>query len=244
MTSNIFRLKKILLVVSLFFCANLYAQNDNLDYKYAIKVYNKSQYTYSKTLSQKPNGNQISTATNNLKILNPEIAFQWTNKKKHFNEIGISNYNLERQFHYFEYINGQVVTPTGGGVSTNFNIAFRFEHSRQIIKKWDKKWIPFLGMGINQGFSSADYKPFVNGTFPSNYKNFNTSLYLMPRLQYYLSQKLFLDFNAPIILAKNQLKHNAIRDPQRSTSQQRYYTNDLQLFPAEFNFRIGLGVKI
>ena len=90
--------KHILIILLLLFIKNGWAQNTNLDYKNAIKIYNLTTYEEYQR-SEKLNDTSSSYynyTTTNFQILHPTIAFQWKTKKNNFQEIELTSFIIDK----------------------------------------------------------------------------------------------------------------------------------------------------
>ena len=94
----------ILIILLLLFIKNGWTQNTNLDYKYAIKIYNLT--TFDEYRESKSDTTAYSTKT--LQILHPTVAFQWKTKKNNFHEIELTNFMLRGVLKIKMLINSQL----------------------------------------------------------------------------------------------------------------------------------------
>ena len=88
----------ILAYSSLLFIVNGWAQNTNLDFKNAIKIYNLSSYELNiktEPIINSPSGAYYFTTVNS-QFLHPTIAFQWKSKKNNFHEIELTDFSLNK----------------------------------------------------------------------------------------------------------------------------------------------------
>ena len=107
-------MKKISLLLLLVLVLKLgWTQNSNLDYKYAIKIYNLTSYEeYSESTSY------INETRTSIQILHPTIAFQWNNDKRNSNEVELTNFKLGK----LETKSETQDTVNGGKYNTEYDI--------------------------------------------------------------------------------------------------------------------------
>ena len=88
--------KFILIFLLLLFMKSGWTQNTNLDYKYAIKVYNLTTYDEYERSRKITDTSSIdySYTTITFQILHPTFAFQWKTKKNNFHEIELTSFML------------------------------------------------------------------------------------------------------------------------------------------------------
>ncbi len=73
-----------------------WTQNTNLDYKYALKIYNLTAFeeqTKSKRLNYTSSHHDQYTNTT-FQILHPTIAFQWKSNKNNSHEIELTSFKM------------------------------------------------------------------------------------------------------------------------------------------------------
>lgn len=234
-------MKKINLLLLLVLVLKLgWAQNSNLDYKYAIKIYNLTSYEeYTKTTSF------INETRTSIQILHPTIAFQWNNNKRNSNEVELTNFKLGK----LDTKSETQDTIKGGNYNLEYDkfstmISARYEYILNFNKSKDRKIVPSLGFGINPYYTQTNYEP--KNTTKYRYSEMHTGLklFLTPRLSYYIGSKIFIDINLPICISDVFYSVDKNEDPSYQSAESTTSTFNIDIFPKVFTGRIGIGIKI
>lgn len=240
--------KYALIFVLLLFIKSGWTQNTNLDYKYAIKVYNLTtydEYERSRKITD-TSSNDFSYTTTTLQILHPTIAFQWKTKKNNFHEIELTSFML-----------GKLVTKTENASDTTQNgqeingydlvttsIAARYEYILNFNKSKDRKFVPSLGLGISPYYRQNNYSPKNPSSFSTSEIYFGANVFITPRLTYYLSSKFFIDINIPLCVLDSYFLKDKEDNPAVQVEERTISTFNLNGFPKVFSGRIGVGLKL
>ena len=241
--------KQFTVLFSLFFSAISWSQNSSLAYSKALKMYNLTTFDAVSNTSQSSDlaGISFNSSVKTFQLLHPTIAFQWkTKKKENFHEIELSSFSFRRTNTMDEKITdstniSQIIS---GSEETNCSIAARYEYIFTFFKTKDKKFLPSLGLGINSYFLQSSTLPKTADLFPVSETLIGSKVFLTPRINYYLSPKLFLDFNIPLCIMDFNLKSSRKENPVLPINQQRISVFQFQQFPTVFSARIGVGIKL
>ena len=234
-------MKKISLLLVLVFVLKFgWAQNSNLDYKYALKIYNLTAYEeYSKSTSYL---NQTKTT---FQLLHPTIAFQWNNSKNNAHEVELTYFNVANFEAYSlaqDTIN-DVIQNLGDDVISSV-ISVRYEHILNFNKSKDQKFVPSVGFGINPYYTQTNYSPKISSLFPHSELYVGTKLFLTPRLSYFIGSKFFIDVNIPICISNIYFTSDKNENPTYEIEERTTSSFNVDLFPNIFTGRIGIGIKI
>ena len=186
-------MKKIILLLCLVLVFKLsWTQNSNLEYKYAVKVYNLTSYEeYSKST------NYLNQTKTSIQILHPTIAFQWNNNKKNANEVELTYFKLAKFMTNSEAqdtINSGNHNTEDDVISTMISV--RYEYILNFNKSKDRKFVPSLGFGINPYYSQTSYNPTIATKFKHSELYLGTKLFLIPRLSYFIGSKSLVYINS------------------------------------------------
>jgi len=232
----------ILIILSLVFIKNGWTQNTNLDYKYAIKIYNLTSFDeYKET---KSDTNAYSTKT--LQILHPTVAFQWKTKKNNFHEIELTNFMLSKVGTKTEIVNnttGNRQIVSGNDLTTTL-ISLRYEYILNFNKSKDKKLVPSLGFSINPYFKQNNYSPTISTSFPTSEVFIGARTFITPRLTYYIKPKIFIDINIPLCFSDTYYLRDKEDNPALAANKRTNTSYDVGLFPNFFSGRLGIGLKL
>lgn len=212
---------------------NGFAQEDGSTKKYSLKVYNLMSYENT--------GGEFHESTE-FNIIKPSFAFQWKTKKMIYHEIELINFQVNKHHHSDKDMQT-------GNVNYDYkffktDVSLRYELIFSLNKTEGKKLMPAIGIGINPYFFQVKSTPLTPNTFNNTITYTGAGLYLIPRLVYNISEKLYLDFNIPVMLSNNNIEINKVENPSFNINQRRTTTSNSNQFPAYYSGRIGLGVRI
>ena len=241
--------KQFTVLFSLLFSAISWSQNSSLAYSKALKMYNLTTFDAVSNTSQSSDlaGISFNSSVKTFQLLHPTIAFQWkTKKKENFHEIELSSFSFRRTNTMDEKITdstniSQIIS---GSEETNCSIAARYEYIFTFFKTKDRKFLPSLGLGINSYFLQSSTRPKTADLFPVSDRIIGSKVFLTPRISYFITPKLFLDFNIPLCIIDANLQTIKKQDPILPINQQSISTMRFQQFPSIFSARIGLGIKL
>jgi hypothetical protein len=241
-------MKKIILVTASIFWVLLgYSQNTNLDYKYAIKAYNLTSY-YETSRSVLKNPDSTSTTINtteDLKILHPTFAFQWQNAKRNFHELELTSFQLGKLSTRTDLSgNTGAGSITSGSKVITTDIAFRYEYIVNFKKSETRKLVPSIGFGGSPYYRLYKYQPEVSSEFPASQQDVGLSVFVTPRLNYYLSSRIFFDINIPVCLFDFNYQINKQDNPELEVSLRTSSEINIDMFPKILSGRIGIGLKL
>ena len=233
----------VLLLVSLYG----WSQNTNLDYEYAIKLYNLTTFEdYSKTGVDTSTWNSYYYTDKTLQVLYPTVSFQWKTKKNDFHEIELTSFRLDKVETGTETVIdslGTIETISGGEIITT-SISARYEYILNFNKSNDSKLVPSLGFGINPYYRQSNRMPYVSNEYQSSEKSIGARVFVSPRLTYYFSSRFFIDLNIPVCFSDIYFQSDKDEDPTLTIEQRTINTFDFESFPKFFSGRIGIGLKL
>lgn len=223
-------MKKItFLLAFLFSLACISAQSG---YKFAAKVYN----TYSID-KQYQNGLKYHY------FFNPSIAFQFRNHKRGWHELilnqgygvlGKTTRNIYDSLSIPHSIEGQ---------GFNFSSTVSYEYNWNVLRN-SHKWNPSIGIGTKTSVLSGSFHSLNQKNYVSNYSSIHVQTYLVPRIIYNFSPRLFGDFNIPINLfyidAKTSKYRNSFSN-YPSTITNSHFDGDYNF--ENFSLRMGIGYR-
>jgi len=237
-----------LLLTILILTKSGWTQNSNLNYKYALKVYNLTSFEeHNKSISPNDTSSYRSQyASTSLQILHPTIAFQLRTSNNNFQEIELTTLRLERNVSKTEILNDTTnyARTLNGSKLTTTTISIRYEYILNFNKSKDAKLVPSLGFGINPYYRHNNYSPLISSSFPASEKHFGIRGFLSPRLTYYLTSKLFIDINIPICFFDANFHIENEKNPTISIPEQKNSSFNYTQFPKIFSGRIGVGLKL
>jgi hypothetical protein len=169
----------------------------------------------------------------------PSIA--WENERRHFQELGIGQFRFQRRNDYRETTNTNVSVSglIEGSRLTEWDLFLHYSYNLSLIKE-PKKFRCFIGFGLQPGLSYEKNVPTTSASF--NETNFQLRLHglLIPRTQFQLGQRIWLDVHIPVHVAHTGFERYREENPQLPTSRQVSGSQFFELIPQIFEFRTGL----
>ena len=231
--------KPILLVFFLFLVTLCQTQNESLDFRYAVKLYNLTSYEeQTKDLSF------AELQSKSLQILHPTVAFQWSTKNRNFHEVELRNFSLKKRESAGPAdtsANPQIPT-THDIVSSSFSA--QYEYVLNFSKSVNSSIVPSLGFGINPYYLQSNIEPLISSQFQYSEIVFGAKLFVNPRVTFYFKSRFFIDLNLPICVSDIYYTVDKNQNPSLDLDQRSSASFDAILFPKYFSGRIGIGLKI
>ena len=182
--------------------------------------------------------------SNDLGYFTPAFAF--ATAKGNYHEIEFSKLQINKTSEVTLIDpNNQFPTVIEGERKTNFLIAFRYEYNLVLFKqKEGKKITPSLGFAARPFYSNSSFQPVLANQFSSGETAAGILLSIVPRLNYNIGEKWFLDLDIPLNLAQLSIKNSRLDNPALPVNQRSVTTLDANLFPSQYLIRFGLGLKL
>jgi len=225
-----------------------WSQNTNLNFQSGIKLYNTTIFEeQSKSMLVSDTSSiRIQYTNKNSQILHPTIAFQWKSKTNNFHEIELTNFMVNKVGTKTEYVSdtsasGQLVS---GEYITNTALSIRYEYIAVLNKSKNNKIVPSIGFGVNPYFRKSSIAYESSTSFPSSNQSIGVRAFITPRINYFLTSKLFLDVNIPICLFDNYILTESSDNPAIPISQRDISSYNFNQFPKFISGRIGIGIKL
>lgn len=236
--------RTMFIAVSIFSFLVSEAQNTNLIYKYALKVYNLTSYYENNTGPTQSDSSSAVYTTNDLKILHPTFAFQWQNSKKNIHELELTSFLLGKLSTQKDLSgsSGSVIAAGSNVITTD--IAFRYEYIVNFKKSETRKLVPSIGFGGSPYYRLYKYQPKVSSEFPSSQQDIGLSVFVIPRLTYYMSSRIFFDLNIPVCIFDFNFLVNKQDNPFLELSERTTSEFNIDMFPKILSGRIGVGLKL
>lgn len=216
------------------------AQNEELDYKSAIKLYNLS--TYSKN-HHNYDPQLIVSEVHNFSLFHPVLSYQIKTTSNRFHEFSIVDigFNIDNSKLFAIDSVGNPNWVVDGDQTISTKLMLGYEYILPLLKNNEGRLIPALGLGVNPFFSSRNYMPAIASEFPYQTTSFGAQFYLAPRIMYHFNKSIFLDLNLPVHVIHYTTTLQKNDDPSEYNTSANI--TDLSTFPLFFQFRAGLGYK-
>jgi hypothetical protein len=224
------------------------AQNTNLDYSGALKIYNLTSYeTYTTSVfTDTTNSNYHFSKHSALTVFHPTVAYQWKTTKSNFHEVELTGLMFANKRSQTVLMNDSTnINPTIGGMNTlTSELSLRYEYILTFNKMKESKFVPSVGFGLNPFYRRISNRPVLSNMYPSSERQFGVRAFITPRITYFVTQKFFLDLNIPLCFSEFNLTALRQDNPvipfdHRTTSTINFYQ-----FPKFLSARIGIGIKI
>lgn len=221
-----------------------YAQNKNLEGKYAIKLYNTTSWEKDELTA--PAGSLIGVSQKKeFKLLHPSFALRLTGKSGNMHELELSRMELGsvKTVDFLTDPSG-IIIPQSGGKQTETSIALRYEYTFNFMKKKNSRWMPALGIAVMPYLERFRYTPELSSNYSSTRTTLGARGYVVPRISYAVSSKLFLDLNVPVCITDASAQWDNYKNPNIPSGQQKTSTSNFQGAPQYYSIRIGVGLKV
>jgi hypothetical protein len=235
----------IALLFSTFLISTSWSQNTNLDYRNGLKIYNLITFEENFKSIRLSDTSSYQFTNTSTQILHPTIAFQWKAQNNNFHEIELTNFEIGKTGAKTEFIADTNGIPfvSGQDIVTTA-ISVRYEYILTFNKSKDNKLVPSLGVGVNPYFGKNKYSPLTSNSFPSSESSFGLRAFITPRITYFFTPKIFVDFNIPLCLFDNFIKSETLDNANLPVEERSVSTFNFNQFPNFFSGRIGLGLKL
>ncbi|MES2478736.1 MAG: hypothetical protein V4561_06605 [Bacteroidota bacterium] len=234
-----------LALFSVLFIHSAIAQNTYLNYKQGLKIYNTVRYQESSNTQYQSLSTNIYIQQKSLQVLHPSVAYQWSNAKRNFHEIELSNFRMNRENKTFDIRDSISMTLlVDSAVASSTDIGLRYEYVINFCKLKNHRLVPSMGIGVYGFYTKDAYMPNNTALLMQSHTEFGVKTFLIPRINYYLSSKFFLDFNIPLLIINMSTEIQKINNPSFSAEQNNSSVLKFDLAPKYWAARIGLGMKI
>lgn len=221
----------------------LHAQNPNLNYKYALKISNLSSYKSNFTaLGRSSVGNGKT-----LQVLQPLITLQRKIKNNNLVEVELSTLNINSNRGSFYVYNDSPPYNTSKVPlykQRNTNISMRAEYIFVYGKIKDKRLVSNVGVGIMPGYNKMNYISANPLSYSNSKTTISCSVYISPRLTYFVKSNYFIDFNIPLNIIEFSLKNSFNSNPKLDLNNRKTSTFNLDGLTTSLGFRLGFGIKL
>jgi len=180
-----------------------------------------------------------------LGYFSPAFAFAMPNGN--FHEFEISNILINNTKNETEFIVGNSGTAISGSIlkKTQNKIAVRYEYDFLFFKKkTEAKLRSYLGLSVNPYFSNTQYSSNIPAAFPTSQSSIGALITVIPRLNYNINERWFLDLNIPINIIDLNLVNDKAENPQLTAAQRSITTFNFAQMPSQFLVRFGVGFRV
>jgi hypothetical protein len=220
-----------------------YAQNKNLDSKYAVRLYNTTSWE-KKTEPYYMGSFTGRTTHEQFQFLHPSISFRAKNKRNNFHELELYSLRLdEREEVSTINTNFGPITMAGGKITTT-NIAVRYEYTINFMKKKNSRLMPAIGIAAMPYFERTDFDPVLSTQYPTSQIYAGVRGFIIPKLTYAVGSRMFLDLSIPLCFADTYFDRTKQKNPILPHAEQQTDVFNFEAAPQFYSVRVGLGLKI
>ncbi len=235
------------IVLLLFIAINIFGQDTDKDID--IKLYTNYNYTPKYIYYSNDTVNGIENIEyNKVGVFNLSPALVFNNKKGNSSEIEISRFRYKTVFDkkYNIYDSTGVVINTISGKNTKeFEVFIRYEYDIALFKKKEWKVLkPIIGFSAISFYKSQKSASLLSTDFPVSTSSMGVFLSVIPKLEYNINRKLYMDFNIPINIATVHYSIYKDENPSLIAANRTKKIIDFYNTPLSFAIRLGVGLKI
>jgi len=169
-------------------------------------------------------------------------AIQIKSANGNFQEIELSRLTIN---HELDQSQNEILQTLEGDISNDYNLYMRYEYNYNILKK-SKKYHPYIGASAQPGIGYLRTTPLISNLYKTDLFKTNLLIQVVPRLIIDLSDRFILDINLPIPLASIYWSVLNVDNPNLPIEERKTSSAGLDIikFRDNFQFRIGLGIKL
>lgn len=232
---------------SVFMTLSAFSQNENPIRNASLKIYNLTTVDriYTRQLSDSTD-NPDSNTNYDIQLLHPTFAYQWLNAKGNGHEIELTSFRMtaSESNKWSQYAqNPSSLTPAPYAQSSAV-ISLRYEYILFLKRGGEPKLVPAMGFGFNPYYMVDIYTPTISTAFPEIFQAVGARFFAIPRLNYSISDRVYLDLNFPVSIHDFKFVTARNEDPGIPISERKTTTIDTESFAPVFSARIGVGIRL
>lgn len=207
-----------------------------------LKLYNIASYADYPLLTSAKNYPSY-TRIKSTDIIHPAFAINFGNKAGNRHELELTSLAVKK-FDNKTVLDSPLLITTNGSLVYETNIAVRYEYIINLNKKAGAKFVPAIGLAASPYYTRYNYVPYVTSTYPVRETFIGLRTFVVPRINYNISKRIFLDLNIPVCITDVQGSYHKEQNPTLSTDAQVRNTGNFDAVPKYFSLRLGVGVKL
>jgi len=175
----------------------------------------------------------------------PTFAIGFGSHDDNYQEFELSQLIINRSSDEIRTtVDGEDGELKAGTRTTAAQVALRYEHNMIIFLREESRLRYYAGISYNPYFSSSSFTPINTAFFPTSQRRIGLVLSFVPRLNYYITPKWFLDLNILVNVVDVYREKNKTDNPQVPASERVTKTTEFTFMPRYFQFRLGVGLRI
>ncbi len=240
-------MRSIILTLLLFSSFAAFSQIENPKRNSSLKIYNLTtvERDYAPMF---PDSLSSGYSENfyNVQLFHPTFAFQWYNAKGNAHEIELTGFRLSNS-----ETNGWSSSSRQPSISTHPRyahtgalVSLRYEYILFVKREGAPRLTPSLGLGVNPYYKFDIYRSSITTVFPEQYQAAGVRFFAIPRLNYSLSDRLYLDLNFPVAIHDAKVVSAKHEDPTIPINDRRRTSFETESFSPLFSARFGVGIRL
>lgn len=159
--------------------------------------------------------------------------------------FGLSSITTRGNFHEIQFLQLTLQRHRDYNFSVNSTFfSFRYSYTLALFRGKSPAIQPLIGFAAAPYYSSEKFTPLNSTNFGRSSFGVGTFVELVPRINWNINEKLFLDLNLPLRLADLSYLRYYTNNPQVPEPQQTSSGLDFNTLPRHFEINLGLGIKI
>ena len=131
-----------------------------------------------------------------------------------------------------------------GEATNSFNLAFRYEYNILITGSENNKIRTYLGFAASPYFKSINIEPLITTIWPKHFSSFGLDLGLVPRINYQVHDRVFLDISVPVNFARAGYQNMREKNPALPFDLQTTKIEDIRFLQGDSLIRLGAGIVL
>lgn len=233
-------MKKTFITICLLAGLTANAQNQNLGFKYGLKLSNTTTIEHY----EEQYGGPFKYKSRLTDWVAPSVSFVIKNKSNNFHELELKGLGINSD-NIFNNAPGTNTPDPYTTFSTTSHITIQYQYVQNFFKNKNSRWMPSIAIGLSSDVTWKKYG-YYNSTdkYNSRYTDLTFVGFITPGISYSIGKRFFATASLPIALFNSYSsfgKANSNFDPKLY---QDYENNIFTTLPAFFSFKLGLGIKL
>lgn len=241
-------MKNLAILSVLLLSFNLFSQEftESVDIKLYTNFDYSPKYIYHDT--NNANGTTLREYEKEINGFNFSPAIVFNNKNGNSNEIEISRVRYSNKYaKEYSVIDstGAIENTLSGSYNKQFELFLRYEYKLHLFKKKDWETIkPILGFSATPFFQWNKSEPLRSYEYTSSNTSVGLYLSIVPRLEYVINERWYLDLNIPIALVTTHYTRIGYNNPNLPIDERVVSIFEFYNGPVSIAIRFGIGIKI
>ena len=227
----------------MFLSANLFSQD--ISERVDVKLYTNFDYTPKYIYSASDTLREYEKEMNGFNF-SPALVFY--TQKGNSNEIEISRFSYSNNYNKVYSVidsSGATVDVFSDDYEKKFELFLRYEYKLALFKKRDwEKIKPVIGFSATPYIQWNKYQPLLSNEFNTSRTTVGVFLSVIPRIEYKLNDRWYLDLNVPLSVLTMNYITNRNQSPLLPEDERKEHIVDFHNGPIAVAVRFGVGFVI